>query len=321
MKITIIEIQPEEGTFLKNALSNDHELYITQEIGSDDIEKIKNNEIMLASVWTKIDENLLKQLPGLKYIITLSTGYDHINIDDCNKFGIKVSNIPSYGERSVAEFTIGLMFAISRNIHIAHTRSKENNFFVEDLEGNDIFTKTLGIIGLGKAGKETALLAKAIGMKVIAYDPFRDDNFANQNDISYTNLSELISTSDYITIFAPHTKETHHLLNKQLFKKMKKWVKIINTARGAIINTPDLINAIKDGIVAGVALDVLEDEKSLNDNNIKSDTYKWHDELMKLNVLHTFHIASFAKEAQDRARQIILDNINSYIRWNPINTL
>jgi len=320
MKITIIETQSEEEIFLKSALS-EHELYITPELKTEDIEQIKDNEILLGSVWTKVDANLLKQLPGLKYIVTLSTGYDHINLDDCRQFGVQVSNIPSYGERTVAEFTIGLMFSISRNIHIAHHRSRENNFFVDDLEGNDVFGKTLGIIGLGKAGKETAILTKSIGMKIVAFDVFKDEDFANNNDITYVELDELYSKSDYITIFAPHNETTHHLLNKQAFDKMKKGVRIINTARGAIINTPDLIEALKNDTVKGVALDVFEDEKNLIDNNTESDAHKWHSELMKLNALHTCHIASFSKEAQDRARQIILDNIDGYINGNLINTL
>jgi D-lactate dehydrogenase len=320
MKITIIETQSEEETFLKNALNN-HELYITPELKAEDIEKIKDNEIMLASVWTKIDAELLKRLPGLKYVVTLSTGYDHINLDDCKQFGIQVSNIPSYGERTVAEFTIGLMFAISRNIHIAHRRSSENNFFVDDLEGSDVFGKTLGIIGLGKAGKETALLAKAIGMKIIAFDVFKDENFASKNNLDYVEIEKLYATADYITIFAPHNETTHHLLNKQAFSKMKTGVRIINTARGAIINTPDLIDALKNQIVKGVALDVFEDEKNLIDDNVESDAHKWHSELMKLNALHTCHIASFSIEAQDRARQIILDNIDGYIKGRTINIL
>ncbi len=319
MKITIIETKSEKANFLKDRLGNEHEIHIISELKSEDIEKIKNSEIMLVSAWTKIDATLFEQLPGLKYIITLSTGYDHINLDDCQKFCVQVSNIPAYGERAVAEFSMGLLFALTRNIHLAYGRSKENNFFVGDLEGSDVFGKTLGIVGLGKTGKELALLAGSVGMKVVAHDLVEDEQFAAKNNVSYLSLEELVATADFITILISHTQKTHHLFDRQLFQLMKKGVKIINTARGGVVNTPDLIAALQSGLVGGAALDVLEDEKNLIANNKESQAYQWHAQLMKLNVLHTGHIAAFSKEAQDRAKQIMLENVESCIKGNPIN--
>ncbi len=319
MKIAIIGSLPNEIIYFKNLLSK-HEFFVAENLTEEAIADILDFEILSITIYTKIDKDIIKKLPNLKYIVTQSTGFDHINLVDCRQAGILVSNIPSYGEKSIAEFVIGLTLSLAKNIHTCHSRTQHSNFFSDDLEGQDIAGKTMGVVGLGKIGKQVAILAKAVGMNVIGNDIFEDKDFCSQHGILFTDFESLLKQADFISLHVPNCPEAFHLINQKTFAIIKSGAYLINTSRGEVIDSLDLIEALKTAKISGAAFDVFENEKELLSNN-SSEAKKIHDELLKYNILHTTHIASFSIEAQNKAKQIIIDNIDSYINGQPINTL
>ena len=200
------------------------------------------------------------------------------------------------------------------------------------MEGFDLEGKTLGIIGLGKIGKNVLKIAKAFGMNIVAYDLYPDSVFAKENDFEYKGLTEVISESDILTLHAPYNKENHHLINKKNISLMKKGVYLINTARGALIDTEALLWGLKEGIIAGAGLDVLEGEQELKEEIQilsslgKSTRIKNYKTLLEdhvlidlPNVIITPHIAFYTREAVAEILRITTENIKGFSANNPIN--
>jgi D-lactate dehydrogenase len=280
---------------------------------------------------SEIDKEIIDSLPNLKLITTRSTGYDHIDCEYCRSKGILVCNIPEYGTKTVAERTIGLMLNLMRKIYYAIDQIKETESFdLKNLRGEEIYGKTLGVIGTGRIGKEVIKLAKAFGMNILAYDAFPDENFAKEYNVTYTSLEELLKNSDVITIHVNLNPSTYHLINKENIKLIKPGAYLINTARGGIVETEALLYALKEGILKGAALDVLEKETEIKEElellvkqEIKEDEIKtlWQNHiLMKMpNVLITPHNAFNSKEAIERILMTTIENIKKFLEGNLIN--
>lgn len=284
------------------------------------LDQISDCEILSTSVYTTIDAGILAKLPKLQYIITQSTGFDHIDIATCTERGITVCNIPSYGERSIAEYTIGLIFTLARNIHIANERAKDLNFCSYDLKGFDLQNKTLGIIGTGAIGKEVVKLAKAVGMRIIASDTFPNESFAQEHGFSYVPLRKLLAQSDMVSLHVPYTPETHHMIDSKALSGMKNGAYLINTARGAVVDQDALIEALEAQKIAGAALDVLENEKILfSQGEGYVQVSKEFKKLKEYNVIYTPHMAAYSQEAQVIALKTVVKNIQSCAADTPIN--
>lgn len=315
MKIAFFETEKWEEEYIKSQLKDHRLLFFHRLISKKDLKKIKDIEILSIFIYSRISENILNELPNLKAIVTRSTGYDHIDVDECKKRNILVTNIPSYGENTVAEHAFALILALSRKIHLSYERTKKGNFSINGLRGFDIKDKTLGIIGLGKIGKYVAKIASSFGMKVIAYDVFKDENFAKENKVNYISLNELLKNSDIITLHTNLDEKTYHLINEKNINLIKEGTLIINTARGGLINTKALIKALESKKIRGAGLDVLEDEFM-----IKEESQLLHGQsknkllsLKKLlnmeNVIITPHNAFNSEEALKRILDTTLDNI------------
>jgi D-lactate dehydrogenase len=280
---------------------------------------------------SEIDKEIIDSLPNLKLITTRSTGYDHIDCEYCKSKGILVCNVPEYGTKTVAEWTIGLMLNLMRKIYYAIDQIKETESFdLKNLRGEELYGKTLGVIGTGRIGKEVIKLAKAFGMNILAYDVYPDENFAKEYNVTYTSLEELLKNSDVITIHVNLNPSTYHLINKENIKLIKPGAYLINTARGGIIETEALLYALKEGILKGAALDVLEEETEIKEElellvkqEIKEDEIKtlWQNHiLMKMpNVLITPHNAFNSKEAIERILMTTIENIKKFLEGNPMN--
>jgi len=294
--------------------------------------KFKDYEIVSTFISSQLSSETLKQLESLKFIATRSTGFDHIDLDYCKKKEILVSNVPAYGSHTVAEYTFALLLCLIRKVFNSYQGIRESgSFSLEGLRGEELFGKTIGIIGAGRIGIEVIKIAKGFSMNVIAYDKYPKEELTKQLDFKYVSLEELLSQSDVITLHAPYNKETHHLLNKDNLFKTKKGVYIINTARGGIIETQALYQELKRGQIGGAALDVLEEEGDLKEEqrmllekeNIPPEKLKTllanHIFIDLDNVIISPHNAFNTKEALQNIIITTIENIQSYLKGKPIN--
>ena len=208
----------------------------------------------------------LDRFPKLRLIATRSTGFDHIDLGETKKRGIEVASVPSYVVNTVAEFAFGLLLALSRKICDAHARVRGGSFSQEGLTGFDLAGKTIGIIGCGHIGIHSVGIANGFGMKVLVYDVHQDPELAKNYRFAYAPLKELLGTSDVINIHVPYNEHTHHLINAQNISLIKRGAYLINTARGAVVETDALVQALRQGILAGAGLDVLEEEGDMQED-------------------------------------------------------
>src|SRR5215211_1525732 len=234
---------------------------------------------------TKVRQPLIDACPNLKVIVRGGVGLDTIDHEYAKSKGIAVMNTPLASSASVAELAIGYMFALARNTYNATTSMKAEKWDKKSFEGDEIGGKTLGLIGLGNIGQETAKRALALGMTVVAYDPYVKD----VDGIKLVTLDELLAQADYISLHLPKTKESADMIGAEQFAKMKKGIRIVNCARGGIINEDALYEALTTGKVAGAALDVFYNEPPTEWKLLKLD-----------NVIGSPHIGAGTKEAQDR---------------------
>ena len=248
---------------------------------------------------TKVRQPLIDLCPNLKVIVRGGVGLDTIDAEYARSKGITVMNTPKASSASVAELTIGYMFALARSIYKASASMKAEKWEKKAFEGDEIGGKTLGVIGLGNIGKEVARRAASLGMCVIAYDPYIKDAAEGQR----VSLEELLTRSDYISLHLPKTKESQNMLDKAQFDKMKTGVRIINCARGGIVNETALFDALTSGKVAGAALDVYDVEPPMDWKLVKLD-----------NVICSPHIGAATKEAQGRVGAEVAEKLIEFAR-------
>ncbi|MBS3175842.1 hydroxyacid dehydrogenase [Candidatus Woesearchaeota archaeon] len=326
MHIAFFEVKAWEKDFLKEKLKKYQLTFFTEPLSEKNIVKAKQADIVSVLIYSHITDHMLSSLPKLKMLLTRSTGYDHIDVAACRKRGITVCNIPSYGESTVAEHTFALILALSRKITKAYAQSLNNDFSLEGLQGFDLKEKTLGVMGTGRIGLEVIRIAKGFGMNVLAYDMYPQENLAQTLDFHYCSLDQLLKNSDIITLHVPYNKETHHLINKNTLQKVKRGDLLINTARGAVVDTEALITALRSGRLAGAGLDVLEGEECLKEENHSDKKYLKKIKQLKTllgmdNVIITPHIAFYSKEAVERRLQVIVENIVGFIAGREQNVV
>ena len=327
MKITFFEIQGWETPTLKKDLKKHSLTFIKEPLTLENINEARNSDIISIFIYSKLTQEILKHLSKLKLIATRSTGFDHINIEECRKRKIAIYNVPSYGENTVAEHTFALILALSRNVHKSYVRKLNKDYSIEGLKGFDLKGKTLGVVGAGKIGKHVIRIARGFDMKVLVTDRHQDDFLAEELNFKYVSLKELLKNSDIITFHIPYVKENYHLINKKTLKNMKKGAIIINTSRGEIIDTEALIYALDNKILSGAGLDVIEGEELIKEekqllyekNNIKAMHQLVEDNILlsKDNVVFTPHIAFYSHEALERIIGKTIENIIDFIKGKP----
>lgn len=273
----------------------------------------------------------MDRFPKLKCIVTRSTGFDHIDLAEAKKRSITVSTVPSYGINTVAEFAFGLLLALTRKLREANDRVVVENSFVQDgLTGIDLAGKTLGLVGCGRIGIHSANIARGFGMRVLVYDVRQDMALAAETGFEYVSLDVLYAQSDFVSVHVPYNEHTHHLINADAIAKMKKGVFIINTARGAIIDTEALVQGLNSGVVAGAGLDVIEEEGDMSDedkliarehpNEAEMRTVIANHRLIKdPRVMVTPHVAFDTHEAILRILDTSIDDMVAFISGTPKN--
>lgn len=264
-----------------------------------------------------VDKDVINKLCdlGVKLIALRCAGFNNVDVEAAEG-KIKIVRVPEYSPHAIAEHTLALMLCLNRKVHRAYLRTKENNFVLNGLLGFDMHEKTAGVVGTGKIGKTMIGLLRGLGMNVLAYDLFPDEKFAQQSGIKYVSLDELYKESDVITLHCPLTPETEYLIREESIDKMKDGVMIINTGRGKLINTKDLIEGLITRKVGYAGLDVYEEEGAYFYEDF-SDRIMTDDVLARLlsfnNVIVTSHQAFFTKEAMTNIATTTLENIQTFI--------
>ncbi len=319
MKIAFFDLFKDEKETYARLFEGLDVIFFEEKFNKDTLSLAKDADIISVFITSEVRRDAIDALPNLKFIATRSAGVDHIDLEYCVTRGIKVANVPAYDPQTIAEFTFALLLNLSRKISIIDSRIKtDKNFSKTGLQGFNLVGKTLGVVGSGKIGKHTVKIAKGFGMQVLAHDLVPDLDFAKANDFQYLELQELLERSDVITLHAPFNKQNYHLIDKDKISKMKKGVVIINTARGELIDTGALLEGLREGVVAGAGLDVLEGERQ------EEQTY--NDFLSRLEsigatdkVIVTPHVAFYSKEAEENIIKTTVDNIQNFLNNNLTN--
>ncbi|MDR2933517.1 MAG: 2-hydroxyacid dehydrogenase [Oscillospiraceae bacterium] len=237
-------------------------------------------------------------------------GYNNVDIKAAEG-KIRVVRVPSYSPAAVAEHAAALLLSVNRKTYRAYIRTRDNNFSINGLMGIDLKEKAVGIIGTGKIGQVFADIAHGFRMRVLAYDPYP----AQGLDVEYTTLDDLIARSDVISLHCPLTKDTHHIINNETIEKMKDGVILINTSRGALVNTDALLEGLKSKKIGGAGLDVYEEESDYFFEDLSNDIIP-DDDLARLlsfpNVLITSHQAFFTREAMQAIAIVTMENIHTF---------
>lgn len=326
-KILFFDVADYEVEFLKEACENKFEYQLIKESlnGLFDITKdLEDAQIISCFTTSRVPNEILEKFKNLELIALRSVGFNHIDIDYCKKNNIFVENTPNYGNMTVAEFALGLLLDVARKVTYSANNLKNSIVNTKCTIGTEIFGKTIGIVGLGAIGSEMARLAHGIGLKILGYDLKENEKLKAKYNVHYTDFETLVRNSDFISLHSPLTKENYHLFNKEIFELMKPTAFIINTARGELIDTQALYNALSENKIAGAGLDVLESEDTLVDVEYLVDIGRMsplalqktvlNNRLMKLdNVIITPHIAYDTEEAINRILNTAISNINAFV--------
>jgi D-lactate dehydrogenase len=258
----------------------------------------------------QVTREVFERLSNLKLIVTRSAGYDHIDLAEAERRGIPACNVPDYGAHMIAEHAFGLLLAVARNVVKGNNRYKRERLFSDHgLQGIELHGKTLGVIGTGRIGLHSVRIAKGFGMRVIAHDVFENQAAAEELGFRYGSLEGVLAESHAVTLHVALNDATHRLMNADRLAQMKQGAILINTSRGAVVDTQALIDALRSGHLGGAGLDVLEDER---------DTYY---DFAGLNVVVTPHLGWYTDGAVERILEIALGNIAAFMRGEIINRL
>ncbi len=322
-KIAFFEIEEWEKDYIRKKLKEHELLFFEDMLDEQNAEQAKGCEAIAFFIYTKMNRELLAKLSTVKFLTTMSTGFDHIDLEACKERSIQVCNVPFYGENTVAEHTFALILALSRKIVDSVDRTREGDFSLGGLRGFDLKGKTLGVVGGGHIGMHVVKMAKAFEMNVLVFDVHTDKKLENIMGFKYADFNELIEKSDIVTLHAPYTKQTHHMINSETFRHFKKGAYLVNTARGGLIETEALVKALEDGTLAGAALDVLEEECFIKEEKqLLSSGFKQECDLKTMmldhmllrnpRVLITPHNAFNSQEALLRILDTTIDNIQGF---------
>ncbi|MCW2273823.1 hydroxyacid dehydrogenase [Rhodoblastus acidophilus] len=330
MKVVIFEVEPREAAAF-DALGANHDLVVTdQPLQAGNASHFADAEVVSTFIYSKLDRDVLDQLPATKLVATRSTGYDHIDMADCARRKIAVCNVPTYGENTVAEHVFALLLALSHRLRDAMERARSGWFSPQGLEGFDLQGKTLGVIGTGNIGRHVIRIARGFLMDVVAFDAKPDPELEGDLGFRYVGFDELLSRSDIITLHVPASPQTQHLIGASAFQRMKRGAVIINTARGGLIDVIALVQALRTGQVAAAGLDVLPDEPLIREEaELISSAFAGQNDLRNLvaghvllnmpNVIVTPHSGFNTREAVARIIATTVDNIEAFAAGRPRN--
>lgn len=313
-KIAFFDAKPYDRTWFDQLNQHYHIKYYEHKLTPDTISLAHGCEAVIPFVNDTLDRTVIDGLcqEGIKMIALRCAGYNNVD-RDAARGRIPVVRVPGYSPYAVAEFTMGLLLTLNRKIHKAYFRTRDFNFSLNGLVGFDLHGRTVGVIGTGKIGQIFIRICQGFGMHVLAYDPYpvQDAGFP------YVPLEELLAKSDIISLHCPLTEQTRHLINRDTIARMKDGVYLLNTSRGMLVESESLLDALKNGKIAGAGLDVYEEETEFFFED-RSDTVQ-RDTLLSLlvsmpNVVLTSHQAFLTNEALHNIAQVTLDNLDAYFK-------
>ncbi len=322
MRIAVFSSKPYDERFLTAAAGTDHELeFFEARLTPSTAALAEGFDVVCPFVNDDVSAAVLLRLAdaGVKLIALRSAGFNHVDLDAANRLNLPVVRVPAYSPQSVAEHTVALMLALNRKIHRAHARVREGNFALDGLVGFDIGNRTVGIVGTGRIGVAVATILRGFGCRLIGYDVVENPD-AVAMGVEYVSLRELWEEADVITLHAPLTPETHHIVDAFAVATMRNGVMVINTSRGALIDTAAAIEGLKSGKIGHLGLDVYEEEgdlffEDLSDSVIQDDTFS---RLLTFpNVLITGHQAFFTVEALQAIADTTIANIAAFANGTP----
>ena len=267
------------------------------------IPRVAKTEAMIVRSETKITRSIMEAAPKLRVVGRAGVGVDNVDVETATQRGIVVMNTPGGNTISTAELTFSMLMALARNIPQAHGSMKAGEWNRKAFTGTELYHKTLGVLGLGRIGTEVAKRALAFGLRVLAYDPYLALSRAKALQVELVELDALYAQADFITIHMPRTDETRGMINAAAFAKMKTGVRVLNCARGGILNEADLLAAVRSGRVAGAALDVYETEPLPPDSPLRAEP----------RIIMTPHLGASTEEAQDNVGIEVADAVTDYL--------
>lgn len=318
MKTLVYSIHGFDKPFFVNHQQSVHQLeYTDQKLSLSSVSLAKGFDAIALFSSDNASAEVLVELSklGVKFIALRSVGYDHVDLAKAKELGIKVANVPAYSPYAIAEHSVTLLMTLNRKVLLAKELSDKNDFRLDQLVGFDLFGKTIGVVGTGKIGAAFCNIMNGFGAKILAYDIEENVELKSKISLTYTSLDKLCMQSDVISLNCPLNQATKHMFNKELFSIMKKGVIFINTARGGVVNSSDLIDAIDNGIIGFAGLDVYEFEKPIFFKNHKNEEIK--DEVFQKlraypNVLITGHQAFLTNEALTGITNTTIENLTSW---------
>lgn len=290
-------------------------------------------EVVTTFINSRLGADVLAYFSALKLIATRSTGYDHIDLDYCHQHGIVISNVPNYGDSTVAEHAFALLLAVSRHLVAAAEHTRRGEFGSAGLRGFELRGKTLGVVGTGRIGRRVIEIARGFGMRVVAFDRNPDASAAAHLGFDYLDLDQLLAASDVVTLHVSAAPGNRHLLGARELATMKKGSVLINTARGSLIDPAALVRVLTEGRLRGAGLDVLPAEPLIREEAeiFRSDRHDTDTELRALladhallrfpNVVVTPHVAFNTDEALQRILDTTLANIEAFACGTPQNAV
>jgi D-lactate dehydrogenase len=329
MKAIVYSIHGFDKPSLEEAAKDKHELYFTeQSLNFDTADLAKGYEAVALFTSDNASSAVLQKLfdNGVKFIALRSVGHDHVDLAKAKQLNIKVANVPAYSPYAIAEHAIALLMALNRKLLLGQQLMKTGDYRLDQLTGFDLHGKKIGIIGTGKIGTAFAKIMHGFGCNLLGYDVEVNHQLIKDTKIRYTSLEDLCKQSDVISVNCPLNAATKYMFNKNVFEQMKKGLVFINTARGGIVNTIDLIEALDKGIVAAAGLDVYEYEKPIffYDHTNKGINDEMFQKLRShQNVLITGHQAFLTNEALQGIANTTMANLDAWthngISENDIN--
>jgi D-lactate dehydrogenase len=317
MKVAVFSTKSYDKEYLDKANNNQHELtYFEATLKPRTAKLVENFDVVCIFVNDVLNKEVIESLAnmGIKLIVLRSAGFNNVDIETAAYHGIKVLRVPEYSPSAVAEHAVALILTLNRKTHKAYNRVREGNFSIERLTGFELTGKTVGIIGTGRIGSVFVGIMKGFGCKIIAYDKYPNDAFKKQ-EVTYLSLEEVLKESDIISLHCPLTPETHRIINRDTLALMKKGAMLINTSRGKLIDTEAAIDALRDGQLGYLGIDVYEQEEKLFFKDL-SEIIIPDDKISLLmsfpNVLVTSHQAYFTDNALTQIANTTLQNINDF---------
>lgn len=329
MRIAYFESRDEDVRLLRPLLRAHDVSWIPEPLSPENEDVAVAAEAISVSLRSPVSRRALGRLPALRFIATRSTGIDHLDVVACRERRIAVANVPEYGVNTVAEHTFALLLALARRLFEAEARTRQQSFSLVGLEGIELAGRTLGVVGVGRIGGRVVEIGRAFGMRVLATDPSPDPALEARLGFAYVPIQRLLAQSDVVTLHAPLTPATQHLIDDRAFAGARRGLILINSARGELVDTGALLRALDRGVVAAAGLDVLEGEEAIREEAELLERspspergrvlLETHGLINRPNVVVTPHCAFYSREAIDRILQTTAENLNGWAEGHPPN--